>query len=393
MKLHADFPILNQPLIYLDSGASSLKPAVVIDSMQEYYQEYGVNIHRGVYQMAHRATEAFEHAREVVAGYINAPAKEIVFTRGTSASLNLVAQSIGNTLTAGDEIIVSQLEHHSGLLPWQEVAKRTKARLVFVPLTNEGRITTDNVRSVLTERTKIIALTHGSNVMGYLTPIQEIAALVQGKDIIISLDAAQTAPMKLVDVQQLGCDFISFGAHKMCGPTGVGVLWGSYDRLQAMAPVEFGGEMNDGVDLYDASYKDAPYKFETGTMPIAEVIGFAKAVEYLSAFTNIQATERTLAQSAIDQLSALAGVTVYNTTPDYGIVTFNIDGVHPHDTASYLDEYHIAVRAGHHCCQPLMKWLGVDSTVRATFYIYNEESDVTALVNAVTAARDFFGQF
>lgn len=393
MKLHADFPILNQPLIYLDSGASSLKPAVVLDSMQEYYQEYGVNIHRGVYKMAHRATEAFEHAREVVASFIHAPAKELVFTRGTSASLNLVAQSIGATLQAGDEIIVSQLEHHSGLLPWQEVAKRTNAKLIFVPLTKEGRITTENVQSVLTDKTRIIALTHGSNVMGYLTPIKEISDLVQGKDIIISLDAAQTAPMKLVDVTTLGCDFISFGAHKMCGPSGVGALWGRFDRLQAMAPVEFGGEMNDGVELYESTYKDAPYKFETGTMPIAEVIGFAKAVEYLSSFDNIQASERTLVQSAIDQLNALEGVTVYNTSPDYGIVTFNIDGLHPHDTASYLDEYHIAVRAGHHCCQPLMKWLGVDATVRATFYIYNEESDVTALIDAVTAARDFFGQF
>lgn len=393
MKLHADFPILNQPLIYLDSGASSLKPAVVLDSMQEYYQEYGVNIHRGVYKMAYRATEAFEHAREVVASFIHAPAKEVVFTRGTSSSLNLVAQSIGATLQAGDEIIVSQLEHHSGLLPWQEVAKRSKAKLIYVPLTKEGRITTENVQSVLTDKTRIIALTHGSNVMGYLTPIKEIADLVQGKDVIITLDAAQTAPMKLVDVTKLGCDFISFGAHKMCGPSGVGALWGKFERLQAMAPVEFGGEMNDGVDLYESTYKDAPYKFETGTMPIAEVIGFAKAVEYLSSFDNIQASEQTLVQSAIDQLNALEGVTVYNTNPDYGIVTFNIDGLHPHDTASYLDEYHIAVRAGHHCCQPLMDWLGVDATVRATFYIYNEESDVTALVDAVTAARDFFGQF
>jgi cysteine desulfurase / selenocysteine lyase len=393
MKLQADFPILNQPLIYLDSGASSLKPAVVLDSMQEYYQEYGVNIHRGVYKMAHRATEAFEHAREVVASFINAPASEVVFTRGTSASLNLVARSIGATLQAGDEIIVSQLEHHSGLLPWQEVAKRTKATLVFVPLTSEGRITTANVQSVLTPRTKVIALTHGSNVMGYITPIEEIVALVQGKDIIISLDAAQTAPMKVVDVKRLGCDFVSFGAHKMCGPTGVGVLWGKFDRLQAMDPVEFGGEMNDGVELHSSSYKDAPYKFETGTMPIAEVIGFAKAIEYLAPFENIQHHEQLLAQQAIDQLRLVDGVTVYNITPDYGIVTFNIDGVHPHDTASYLDEYHIAVRAGHHCCQPLMKWLGVDSTVRATFYIYNEESDVRALVQAVTAARDFFGQF
>jgi cysteine desulfurase/selenocysteine lyase len=393
MKLHADFPILNQPLVYLDSGASSLKPAVVIDAMQEYYEQYGVNIHRGVYKMSYRATEAFEHAREVVASFINAATKEVVFTRGTSASLNLVAQSIGSTLQAGDEIIVSELEHHSSLLPWQEVAKRTNAVLKFVPLTTEGRITVDNVKSVLSPKTKIIALTHGSNVMGYLTPIEEIAKLVKDQDVIITLDAAQTAPMKLVDVQKLGCDFVSFGAHKMCGPSGIGVLWGKYDRLQAMHPVEFGGEMNDGVQLYESTYKDAPYKFETGTMPIAEVIGFAKAVEYLASFNQIIDHEKQLVDQAIDKLKALDGVTVYNVNPDYGILTFNIDGVHPHDTASYLDEFDIAVRAGHHCAQPLMHWLGVDATVRATFYIYNEESDVDALVNAVTAARDFFAGF
>ena len=393
MKLHADFPILNQPLVYLDSGASSLKPAVVIDAMQEYYEQYGVNIHRGVYKMSYRATEAFEHAREVIASFIHASTKEVVFTRGTSASLNLVAQSIGSTLQAGDEIIVSELEHHSSLLPWQEVARRTQAVLKFVPLTQDGRITVDNVKSVLSSKTKIIALTHGSNVMGYLTPIEEIALLVKGQGVIISLDAAQTAPMKLVDVQKLGCDFVSFGAHKMCGPTGVGVLWGKFDRLQAMHPVEFGGEMNDGVQLYESTYKDAPYKFETGTMPIAEVIGFAKAVEYLSGFDHIIDHEKHLVDIAIEQLRALEGVTVYNVNPDYGILTFNIDGVHPHDTASYLDEFDIAVRAGHHCAQPLMQWLGVDATVRATFYIYNDESDVESLVKAVTAARDFFAGF
>ncbi len=393
MKRHADFPILNQPLIYLDSGASSLKPAVVLDSMREYYEEYGVNIHRGVYRMAHRATEAFEQAREVVAQFIHAAPQEVVFTRGTSASLNLVAQGVGATLRPGDEIIVSELEHHSSLLPWQEVAKRTGATLVFVPLTPEGRIVTPNVESVLSDRTKVLALTHGSNVMGYLTPIEEIVALVQGRDIIISLDAAQTAPLKLVDVTTLGCDFISFGAHKMCGPTGVGVLWGRYDRLQAMAPQEYGGEMNDGVGLYESTYKDAPYKFETGTMPIAEVIGFMAAVRYIESIPDILVEEQQLVTMAMEQLQALKGVTVYNTAPDFGILTFNIDGVHPHDTASFLDEYNIAVRAGHHCAQPLMNWLGVDATVRATFYLYNEPADVTALVEAVTAARDFFGQF
>lgn len=394
MKRQNEFPILAQEVIYLDSGASSLKPTVVLDAMQEYYEEYGVNIHRGVYRMSYKATQMYEQARETLAKFIHAQAKEIVFTRGTSAGLNMVARMIDDAfITEGDEIIVSELEHHSSLLPWQEVARRKNARLVFVPLTKEGRITTEAVKSVITPKTKVIALTHASNVMGYLTPIQEICALARERKIITTIDAAQSAPLGIVNVEELGCDFLSFGGHKMCGPTGIGVLYGRYELLNQMHPVEFGGEMNDGVTRDSSTYKDAPFKFETGTMPIAEAIGMAKAAEYLMAQPNIIEDEHQLVSKAITQLNELQGVTVYNTNPEFGIVTFNIDGVHPHDTASYLDEYQIAVRAGHHCCQPLMQWLGVDSTVRATFYLYNDESDVDRLIQAVKGAAEFFGQF
>lgn len=394
MKRHDEFPVIAQGVIYLDSGASSLKPTVVLDAMQEYYEEYGVNIHRGVYRMSYKATQMYEQARETLAKFIHAQANEIVFTRGTSAGLNMVARMLEDAfITEGDEIIVSELEHHSSLLPWQEVARRKKASLVFVPLTKEGRITTDAVQSVITPKTKVIALTHASNVMGYLTPIKEICQVARKQNIITTIDAAQSAPLGIVNVQELGCDFLSFGGHKMCGPTGIGVLYGRYELLNQMHPVEFGGEMNDGVTRYSSTYKDAPFKFETGTMPIAEAIGMAKAAEYIMAQQDITKEEHHLVSLAIRQLQQIQGVTVYNTNPEFGIVTFNIDGVHPHDTASYLDEYQIAVRAGHHCCQPLMQWLGVDSTVRATFYLYNDESDVEQLVTAVKGAATFFGQF
>jgi cysteine desulfurase / selenocysteine lyase len=329
-----------------------------------------------------------------MAKFIHAEAKEIVFTRGTSAGLNMVARMLEDAvISEGDEIIVSELEHHSSLLPWQEVARRKNATLVFVPLTDEGRVTTQAVESVITSKTKVIALTHASNVMGYLLPIQEICQLARAHNIVTTIDAAQSAPLGIVNVQELGCDFLSFGGHKMCGPTGIGVLYGRFDLLNSMHPVEFGGEMNDGVSRYTSSYKDAPFKFETGTMPIAEAIGMAKAAEYLLAQSNIIEEEQYLVRLAMEQLQSIKGVKVYNSNPEFGIVTFNIEGVHPHDTASYLDEYQIAVRAGHHCCQPLMQWLGVDSTVRATFYLYNDESDVTKLVEAVKGAAEFFGQF
>jgi cysteine desulfurase / selenocysteine lyase len=394
MKRHHEFPILAQDIIYLDSGASSLKPTVVLDAMQEYYEEYGVNIHRGVYRMSYKATQMYEQARETMAKFIHAQPQEIVFTRGTSAGLNMVARMLEDAvIREGDEIIVSQLEHHSGLLPWQEVARRNNATLVFVPLTTEGRITTDAVASVITAKTKVIALTHASNVMGYITPIEEICRLAKERHIITTIDAAQSAPLGIVNVNELGCDFLSFGGHKMCGPTGIGVLYGRFELLNQMHPVEFGGEMNDGVSLYSSTYKDAPFKFETGTMPIAEAIGMAKAAEYVMAQSGILEDEQRLVSLAMSKLRQIKGVTVYNTNPEFGIVTFNIEGVHPHDTASYLDEYQIAVRAGHHCCQPLMQWLGVDSTVRATFYLYNDESDVDKLVEAVNGAAEFFGQF
>lgn len=395
MKLQNEFPNIKDGITYLDSGASSLKTKMVIDQINDYNTHYGVNIHRGVYTMSYEASELFDKARETVADFINAEYKEVVFTRGASQALNTVAIGYGmKYLSEGDEIIVSELEHHSSLLPWIRVANLKNAKLVYVPLTSEGRITFDNVKSVISDKTKVIALTHVSNVMGYVTPIAEISKYAHERDIIVTVDAAQSAPMKMVDVKQLDADFISFSGHKMCGPTGVGVLYGKLDKLNMLDPVEVGGAMMDTVTKDGFTYKDAPYRFETGTMPISAVLGLKAAIEYLNTIEyDIMEHEKKLQRLAVEKLKEIEGVIIYNETSDSGIVSFNIEGVHPHDTATVLDQNNVATRAGHHCAQLLMKWLDAPATVRATFYIYNDEEDVEKLVHAVKEAAEFFGQF
>ena len=391
-----DFPVLDSGITYLDSGASSLKPRVVVEAMNDYYYNYGVNIHRGVYQMSYLATEAYDKSREIIASFVNADSKEIVFTRGASSALNLVASSYGMTnINEGDEIVVSELEHHSQLMPWQNVARVKKAKLVYVPLTKEGRITLEGVKKVVTKKTKVIALTYVSNVMGYLTPVKEIIDYAHKLGIIVSLDAAQAAPHMKIDCKTLDVDFLAFSGHKMCGPTGIGVLYGKYELLQQMPPIEFGGDMNDSVDLYDSNFKDAPYKFETGTMPIAEVIGLRRAIEYLEeiGLSNIHSHEMKLREYAIERMKDLEGITIYNEVSDTGIISFNIDEVHPHDAASVFDQNGVCLRAGHHCAQPLTNWLGVIATLRVTFYLYNTVSDVDRFIDSLIEARDFFSQF
>ncbi len=391
----SDFPIIKEGLTYLDSGASSLKPTSVIEAMDTYYNEYGVNIHRGVYGLSYQATDKYEEARQNIADYINAAFEEVVFTRGASSALNLVASSYGlANINEGDEIIVSELEHHSSVLPWQNVAKIKGARLVYLPLDKEGRITVEAFKSVITEKTKVAALTYVSNVMGYITPIKEIIKIAHQHSIVVSVDAAQAIPHKEIDVKDLDCDFLSFSGHKMLGPTGIGVLFGKKDLLNQMDPIEFGGDMNDNVELYEASFKDAPYRFETGTMPIAEVIGLSEAVNYLRSLDfNVLEHETKLRNYAMEKLQTIEGVTVYNPTAETGIISFNIDGVHPHDAASIFDQNGVCLRAGHHCAQLVIKWLGVLATLRATFYLYNTMDDVDRFIESVIEARDFFAQF
>lgn len=397
-EIKNDFPVLKQnpKLSYLDSAASSLKPKCVIDKLDYYYNNLGVNVHRGVYNLSYEATDLYEEARNNISSFINAKFEEIVFTRGASQSLNLVALSYGmKYINEGDEIITSELEHHSSHMPWFNVAKVKKASIKYIPLNEEGRITVENFKKTLTDKTKVVALTYVSNVMGYITPIKEIIKICHERGIIVSVDGAQAVPHMKIDVKELDCDFLSFSGHKMLGPTGIGVLYGKLELLEKMDPIEFGGDMADVVTKDSQTYKDVPYKFETGTPIIASAIGLGEAVLYLDkvGLDEIAAYENLLAKEARRRLSLIEGVEVYNMTAETGVVAFNIKGVHPHDAASIYDKNGVCIRAGHHCAQLITSWLGQISTTRASFYFYNTMEDVDNLVNSVIEARDFFMSF
>jgi len=392
--LKKDFPVLDdKTLVYLDTAASSLKPTKVIKKIDEYYEKYSTNVHRGVYNLSYIATELYENSRKKISDFINADVEEIVLTRGASSALNLVATSYGlNNLTSDDEIIVSELEHHSQVLPWQNVSRITKAKLVYVKLNKEGRITVENFKKVLNKNTKVVALNYVSNVMGYISPIKEIIKLSHEVGAVVSVDAAQAAPHKQIDVKDLDCDFLAFSGHKMLGPTGIGVLYGKKRLLEEMPPIEFGGDMNDNVNLYDASWKDSPYKFETGTPPIAGAIGLGAAIDYLLevGLDNIAAHELKLRDYTVKKLLEIDDIIVYNPTAKTGIITFNILGVHPHDAVTFFDGDNICMRAGHHCAQLIIKWLEVVATLRISFYLYNTIEDCDKFITSVINARDFF---
>lgn len=393
-----DFPIFSYhpDLAYLDSAASSLKCQKVIDKLDLYYKHLGVNVHRGVYGLSYEATDLYEQSRNIVADFINAEFEEIVFTRGCSSALNLVALSYGmDFIKAGDEVIVSELEHHSNLLPWMNVCKKTGATLKYIPLTSEGRITVENFKSVLTDKTKLVAINHVSNVMGYISPLKEIISLAHAVNAVVVCDGAQAVPHMKVDVKELDCDFYAFSGHKMCGPTGIGVLYGKKYLLDKMNPIEFGGDMADEVELTNATYKDTPYKFETGTPIIAEAIALGDACQYLDSvgFDNIIKIEHEVREYAYNKLKAIEEVEIFNPTCETGILTFNVKGVHPHDVASVFDKNNVCIRAGHHCAQPITKFLGQISTIRASFYFYNDFNDVDKFIESVKEAVSFFGQF
>ncbi len=366
----------------------------VIEELDKYYNTLGVNVHRGVYKLSYLATDAYEEARAKIADFLHAEFEEIVFTRGASAALNLVALSYGmSNLGPGDEVITTELEHHSSCMPWINVCNRTGATLKYVPLNKEGRITVEAFQSVLTERTKVVAITYVSNVMGYITPLKEIIKLSHQKGAIVSVDAAQAVPHMPIDVKELDCDFLSFSGHKMCGPTGIGVLYGKSSLFAGMPPVEFGGDMADDVNLYDMTFKEAPYRFETGTPIIADAIGLGKAVEYISGIglEEIGKYEYFLKEKALEELRKIPNIIIYNETAETGIISFNIKGVHPHDAASVFDNNDVCIRAGHHCAQHITKWLKTTGTVRASFYFYNTLEDVEKFVQSVKEAEEFFG--
>ena len=397
-KIRNDFPVFREEpgLAYLDSAAMALKPDCVIKAVDDYYNKLGVNVHRGVYRLSYEATDKYEEARTTIAKFLNCDFEEVVFTRGSSASLNLVASSYGlNFLKPGDEVITSELEHHSSHMPWFNVCEKTGAKLKYVELDSENRITVENFKKALTKNTKVVALTYVSNVMGYITPIKEIIKLAHEVGAIVTVDGAQAVPHMRVDVKDLDCDFLSFSGHKLCGPTGIGVLYGKKSLLEKMPPIEFGGDMADTVLLDSQTYKAAPYKFETGTPIIAGAIGLAAACKYLEeiGFDNIVEQERKLRAKAVNELKKIDGVIIYNESCETGVIAFNLEGIHPHDAASVFDNNDVCIRAGHHCAQLITKKLGTIGTIRASFYFYNREEDVEKFIKAVKEAKDFFGQF
>ncbi|MGG0643321.1 cysteine desulfurase [Sporosarcina gallistercoris] len=397
-----DFPILDQevngyPLVYLDSAATSQKPRQVIEALTNYYQHDNANVHRGVHTLGNRATEGYEGARETVRKFLNASStEEIIFTRGTTTALNLVAQSYGlANIGEGDEILITYMEHHSNIIPWQQLAKATGAVLKYIDLEEDGTLSLEKVSDAMTDRTKIISMMYVSNVLGTMNPIKEITEIAHAHNAIMVVDAAQAAPHLKLDVQDLDCDFLAFSGHKLCGPTGIGALYGKKALLNEMEPVEFGGEMIDFVGLYDSTWKELPWKFEGGTPIIAGAIGMAAAIDYIESIglDAIEKHEHELVAYAMEQMNTVEGLEIYgprDSSKRAGIVTFNLEGVHPHDLATVLDMNGIAVRAGHHCCQPLMKWLEVSATARASFYLYNTKEDVDRLVEGLRMAKEYF---
>lgn len=393
--IRSKFPVLinNPKLAYLDNSASSLKPISVINAINDYYSRLGVNVHRGVYKLSYEATDLYEKSREIIAKFLNAKFEEIIFTRGASASLNLVAMSYGMlNIKEGDEIITSELEHHSSHMPWMNIASIKGAIIKYVPLDKDGRITIQAFKSVLTDKTKVVALTYVSNVMGYISPIKEIIKLAHEKNAIVTVDGAQAVPHMKIDVKELDCDFLSFSGHKACGPTGIGVLYGKKSLLDNMPPIEFGGDMADIVKKDKMTFKDTPYKFETGTPIIAGAIGLAEAVLFLDeiGLNEIGKYEYELKELAIKELKKIKEVIIYNETAETGIISFNLEGVHPHDVASVFDNNEVCIRAGHHCAQLITSWLNTIGTVRASFYLYNTEDDVFKFIKSVKEAVAFF---
>ena len=399
-KIRKDFPILDQivndePLVYLDNAATTQKPKVVLEAVNRYYQEDNANVHRGVHTLAERATASYEGARETVRRFINASStKEVLFTRGTTTGLNWIGRFAEEILEEGDEVLISIMEHHSNILPWQEACRKTGAKLVYAYL-KDGGLDLEDFRKKLTDRTKFVSITHASNVLGVINPIQELAQLAHEKGAIMVVDGAQSVPHMKIDVQKLDADFFVFSGHKMAGPTGIGVLYGKEHYLNQMSPVEFGGEMIDFVYEQSATWKELPWKFEAGTPNMAGAIGLAAAIDYLEAIgmDAIEHHEQDLIAYVFPKLQAIEGLKIYGSqdlAKRSGVISFNLGNLHPHDLATALDYEGLAVRAGHHCAQPLIQYLEVPATARASFYLYNTKEDCDKLVEALIKTKEFF---
>ena len=403
-RLRDDFPILRRevhgkPLVYLDNAATTQKPRQVLEALTAFYSRSNANIHRGIHTLAEEATEAYEAVRERTARFIRAPSsRAIVFTRNATESINLFANAWGRTrLQPGDRILLSEMEHHSNLVPWQLLAKATGAELAFLKVGDDGRLILDGLDALLTPRTKLVAVSHMSNVLGTINPVERIAERAHQRGAVVLVDAAQSVPHLPVDVQRLGCDALAFSSHKMLGPTGVGVLYARETLLESMEPFLGGGEMISDVQLTSATWNEIPWKFEAGTPNIADVVAFGEALAYLErlGMEAVQAHEQQLVAYALKQLGAVDGITLYGPPAGQergGVVSFNLKGLHPHDVGTVLDGEGIAIRAGHHCAKPLMRRLGVTATARASFYLYNTREEVDRLIEAVRVVQAFFGR-
>ena len=410
-RIRKDFPILDrtvrggQPLVYLDSANTSQKPRQVIDTLSEFYERHNANIHRATHELGEEATEAYEGARLKVAQFIGAADEtEVIFTKNVSEAINLVSYSLGNAtavsgplgLAEGDEIVITEMEHHSNLVPWQLLCERTCARLRWFSLTGDGRLDLSQADELITPRTRLVALAHQSNVLGTINPVQEIAARAHAAGALVLVDAAQSVPHGRVDVGGLGADFVGFTSHKMCGPTGIGVLWARRALLEEMPPFLGGGEMIESVWMDRTTFAPPPHKFEAGTMPIAQAVGLGAAIDYLTevGLDGIREHEHELLRHALPALAEIDGLRILGpaTPEDRGTaISFTLDGIHPHDLSQVLDDHGVAVRAGHHCAWPLHRALGVQASTRASFYLYNTRAEVDALVDGIRYAKQFFG--
>jgi cysteine desulfurase/selenocysteine lyase len=401
--IRRDFPILGRrvrgrPLVYLDNAATTQKPRAVIEALVRFYEEQNANIHRAIHTLGEEATAAYEETRTRVSRFINAPRPEsIVFTRGTTEALNLVASAWGRAnLREGDEVVLTEMEHHSNMVPWQRVAQEVGATVKYIGVTDEGTLDLDGLDDIITGRTRLVSVTHVSNAFGTINPLGKIVAAAHRRGALVVVDAAQSVPHMPVDVEAMDCDFLAFSAHKMLGPTGVGVLYARHELLEAMEPYQSGGEMIRRVRLEGATWNDVPWKFEAGTPNIADVIAFGAALDYLSALGmhNVRAHEQELTAYALDGLRQLEDIIIYGpqeASQRGGVISFNYPEIHPHDVGTILDREGVAIRAGHHCAQPLMRRFDITGTARASFYIYNTPEEVDALVEGIEKARAFFG--
>lgn len=402
--IKTDFPILNQKIngqqmIYFDNAATSQKPQFVIDSLVDYYQNDNANVHRGIYELSERATNAYEQARDKVQNFIHAKKREeVLFTRGTTESLNWLASTYGaENIKQGDEILISYMEHHSNIVPWQQLAQRVGANLKYINLKADGTLDLADAEEKMSDRTKIVSVTHASNVLGVVNPIKELAQMAHQHGAIMIADGAQSAPHMVIDVQDMNVDFFAFSGHKMLGPTGIGVLYGKYDVLNKMNPAQFGGEMIELVDLHEATFQPLPWRFEAGTPNIAGAIGLGAAVDYLTniGMTEVEAYEQSLVSYALPKIKKIPGVTVYgpqDSEHHSGVIAFNLDSIHAHDLATALDQEGIEVRAGHHCTQPLMRYLGIAATVRVSLYIYNTREEIDHFIDIIGKIKEYFNR-